>query len=118
MIRCDLARPRRLPVTERGMREDQRLGGRRCRLLHQLIGSVRHIDDDAHLVATPDDLGAERRQALMHAGLGLDVAQLVRPVVRELEMAQRPALIGLVETFDPAFEEIGAFGGHDDRGPS
>ena len=75
---------------------------------------MRHVDDDAQLVAAADNLDTELRQAAMHAGLGLDVAQLVGPVVRELQMAQRPALIGLVETLDPALEEVAAFRRDDD----
>src|SRR5882757_1938532 len=51
----------------------------------------------------------------MHAGLGLDVTQLVRPIVRELQMAQRPTLVRLVETLELALEEIGAFRRDDER---
>jgi hypothetical protein len=67
---------------------------------------VRDIDHDAQLVAAADHLDAELSEAAMHAGFGLDVAQLVGPVVRELQMAQPPALVGLVETLDPALEEV------------
>jgi hypothetical protein len=71
---------------------------------------MRHVDHNAHAVAAADHLGTEGRETAMDAGFGLDVAQLVRPVVRELQMAKRPAPIGLVETLDLALEEVGTFG--------
>src|SRR4029077_15297249 len=48
----------------------------------------------------------------------LDVAQLVRPIVRELQMAQRPPLIGLVEALDLALEAIRTFGRDNERRPA
>jgi hypothetical protein len=79
---------------------------------------VRHVDHDAHLIAAADHLDAERRQAILDAGLGLDVAQFVRPVVRELQVAQRPALIGLVEALDLALEEVRPFGRDNEGRPA
>jgi hypothetical protein len=67
---------------------------------------VGHIDHDAHPVAAANDLGAERRQAAVDGLFCLDVAQLVGPVVRELRMAQRPALVGIVEPLDLALQEV------------
>lgn len=87
-------------------------------VVDQLVSAVRHVDDDAQLVAAADHLDAELCEAAMHAGLGLDVAQLVGPIVRKLQMPQRPAPVGLVESLDPALEEIAAFRRNNDRRPA
>ena len=107
MVGRDLPRPRRRPVAQRGVRQHQRLGrdrrppsspARRCRAPRRPRCPCWL---QRRITSAPNG-----RQPAMDAGFGLDVAQLVRPVVRELQMAQRPALVGLVEALDPAFEEV------------
>ena len=100
------------------MRQDQRLARGRDRALHQVEAAVRHVDHDAERIAAPDHFCAEVGQATLLGWLRLDVAQLVRPIVRELELAQLPALIRLVETLDLAVEPVAAFRRHDHRWPA
>ena len=97
------------------MRQQQRLGCGGDGALHQLERAVRHVDHDAERIAAADHLGAEIGQATMHRWLGLDVAELVGMIVRELELAQLPALVRLVDALDLAFEPVRTFGGHDHR---
>ena len=55
------------------------------------------IDNDAHVVAAADHLGALVRQAAMHRRFGLDVAQLVDAIMRQFQVPQRPASIRLID---------------------
>jgi hypothetical protein len=118
MIGQDTARPRRRPAGQRGMRQNQRRGRDLSGLAHQLECAMRHVDHDAELVAATDHVDAKLRQPAMYRRLRLDVTALVRTVVRELEVTQCPALMGLVEPLDPAFEKIGALRRDDERGPT
>jgi hypothetical protein len=51
----------------------------------------------------------------MHRRFGLDIAKLIDPVVRQLQVAQTISGIRLVDPLDRAVEKIGTFGGDDDR---
>ena len=96
----------------------ERISGERAfarRALHQRQRAVRDVDDDAELVAAAYDLGAEVGQAVVHRRRGLDVAQLVDAVVRELQVTQVMVSPRLVDAIDLPFEKIGALGRYDDR---
>lgn len=54
----------------------------------------------------------------MHTGLCLDVAEFVRSIVRELQMAECPALVGLVETLELALEKVATLRRDDERWPA
>ncbi len=71
------------------------------------------VDDDAHAVAAADHLGAELGEAAANRRHRLDVAELVDPVVGQLKVAEPVLSMGLLQPFDPAFKEVGAFGGDD-----
>ena len=76
---------------------------------------MRDIDNDAKTVAAANDLGAGIGQPIVYRGLGLDITQFVDAVMGELQMAEVPFGVRLIDAIDLAFQEIGALGG-DDRG--
>ena len=63
---------------------------------HQLDRAVRHVHHDPARIAAADHLRPHIGQPAMHRRLGLDVAQFVDPVVRQLQMPQLPAVIRLI----------------------
>ena len=95
---------------------NQRLGGDGGGPAHQVQRAVRHVHHDAARIAAADHLRAEIGQAAMHGLLGLDVAQFVDPVMRQLQMPQRPAVIGFVHPVRVALQEVRAFGRNHDAG--
>ena len=78
----DAPAPSRRGARERGVGQHQRLGRHGRRPLDQIIGAVGDIDDDAALVAALDHGRAEIGEAAMNRRLGLDIAQLVHPIMR------------------------------------
>ena len=73
------------------------------------------VDDDAEAVAGAHHRRAEIGETPLHRVFGLDIAELVRPVVDELQMTHAVGCARLLDALDAIFDEIGAFGGHDDR---
>ena len=76
---------------------------------------MRGVDDDPEPVAGTDHLGAKIGQATMHRRFGLDVAEVIDPVMRQLQVAQTISGIGLVDPLDRAVEKIRTLGRDDDR---
>ena len=116
VIRRDQAAvwPRR--CGQRCVRQHERLVCDGRGLADEVMRAVCDIDHDAEPVAAPYHFGAGLRQAAMHRWLGLDVPEVVDAVVRELEVTQRPALVGVVDAVGVALEEVAAFGRDDDGG--
>ena len=77
---------------------------------------MRHVDDDAEPIAAADDLGAGGREAAMDGVLGLDVAEFVDPVMRQLQVAELPARVGFVDPVRVALQEVAALGRDHDAG--
>src|SRR6266849_9268976 len=98
----DEARPA-AAVLNIGVGEDDRLRGRLGHPAHDVQGSVSDIDHDAETIHLAHGCAAERREPTVHGRLGLDVAELVHPIVHELEGAD-PPVEGLLHAVHPAFE--------------
>ena len=64
---------------------------------------------------TVHHLDAKVGQSAVDRRFSLDVAEVVDPVVRQLQVAQTKGGIRLVDPLDRAVEKIGTFGGDDDR---
>ena len=94
----------------RGVRQDQRFGGHQSRALYQIERPVRHVHHDTQAVAAADYLRPKIGQPAMHRWFCLDIAQLVHAVMGQLQMTQRPAVVGFVHPVQPAFQKIGALG--------
>src|SRR6266498_4108414 len=97
------------------VREHRRLARRLCRRPDAVHRRVGHVDEHPQPVHLADHVAAERGEAAVPRRLGLDVAQLVDPVVHQLDRAD-PAIVGLLDTVEPALEEIAALDGQDGGG--
>jgi hypothetical protein len=60
------------------------------------------IDDDAEPVAGADHLGPKVRQSAMHRRFGLDVTEIIDPIVGQLQVPQPIRRVGLIEALDLA----------------
>ena len=70
------------------------------------------IDQHAQPIHLTDDVAAERREAVVHRRLGLDVAELVDPIVHELNRSH-PAVVRPLHVLETRFKKIAALDGHD-----
>ena len=96
------------------MRQQQRLGRDLDRLLHHVLGRVRDVADKAEPVTGADHLGAEFGEALMRDRAGLEIADVVRRVMHELQMPHA-ALMRFLQPFELAVEKVEALDIGDDR---
>ena len=72
-----------------------------------------NVDDNPEPIARPHDRSAEIR----HRIFGLDVAQFIRPLVNQLQMAYAVGDAHFVDPLNSAFEKIGTLGRHNDGRP-
>ena len=73
----------------------------------RVLGAMGDVEDDAQLVHPPHHIGAERRQAAVDGGRGLDVAGFVHQVMRQLDAADA-AGFHRVQPVEVAFQEVAA----------
>jgi hypothetical protein len=90
------------------VRQEQRLRRDLDRLLHHGLGRVRDVADEAEPMTNLDHFRAERGQAPMGDGAGLEVADVVGRVVHELQMSDA-ALMRFLQPLEPAVEKIEPF---------
>lgn len=83
------------------MRQDERLGGDGSCALDEVVGAVGGVDD-AEPVAGADHLGPKVRQSAMHWRFGLNVTEIIDPIVGQLQVAQPIRSVGLIEELDRA----------------
>ena len=72
---------------------------------------MRDVDDNAHPLTPTDDLDPEGCQPAMDRRFGLDVAELIDPVVSQLQMAQPAESVSGIQVCSIALEKVGTFGG-------
>src|SRR5207248_10289498 len=94
--------------SHRGMGEQQWLRRDFDRLLRHLLCGVRDIADKAEPMAGPDHLGAEFGEAVMRDGAGLEIANVVRGIMDELQVPQT-ALVRFLQPLQLAIEKIEPF---------
>ena len=71
---------------QRRMGQHQWSGRHRCRPLHEIIGTVRNVDNDPERIAPTHDVCAKIREPAMNGRLCLDVTELIDTIVRQLQM--------------------------------
>jgi hypothetical protein len=99
------------------MRQDQRASCHRSGALDQVVRAVGNVDDNPEPIARTHDHSAEIGQTTLHRIFGLDVAQFIRPIVNQLQMAHAVGDAHLVDPLDPALEKIGTFSRNNDGRP-
>jgi hypothetical protein len=90
------------------MGQQQRLRRDLDRLLRHLFCGVRDIAYKAEPMAGPDHLGAEFCKPVMRDGAGLEITDVVRGVMDELQVPQT-ALVRFLQPLELAIEKIEPF---------
>jgi hypothetical protein len=70
---------------------------------------VGHVDNNPKPIARTHHRSAKVCQTTLHRAFGLDVAQFIRPVVNQLQMAHAVGDTHFVDALDLTLEKIGPF---------